>query len=169
MAGPVRRVSLRLEGMRVAGKRNWWVVRRALMTAIEGCTAKNANLMHHVFVPEMFRSEERENILARRNATLAPVRATSDTMMVVIGEIKEVAPSQFGEKISLKHLPDWPLFMDSDMARRFHKRFAIEEELGVIVLYVQKVSISKCLEYRDKLSWSAGNLLMDWDILFFAS
>ena len=67
--------------------------------------------------------------LARRNATLAPARASMDNMMIVIGEIKEIAPSQFGEKIVLKHLSEWPLFMDIDLARRFHKRFAMEEEL----------------------------------------
>jgi len=114
---------------RMAGKRNWWIVRRALMNAIEGCIAKNDNLMRHVYVPEMYKLDDRENILARRHATLSPVRASSDTMMIVIGEVKDISSSQFGEKISLKHLPDWPLFMDADMAKRFHKRFAGDEEL----------------------------------------
>src|SRR3546814_1966674 len=31
--------------------------------------------------------------------------------------------------ILIKHLPNFPFLMDADMARRFHKRFAAEEEL----------------------------------------
>jgi hypothetical protein len=49
--------------------------------------------------------------------------------MVVIGEVKAIEPARFGEKILVRHLPDWPFLMDEDMARRFHKRFAVEEEL----------------------------------------
>jgi hypothetical protein len=52
-----------------------------------------------------------------------------EAIMVVIGEIKAIEPARFGEKIVVRHLPDWPFLMDEDMARRFHKRFAVEEEL----------------------------------------
>lgn len=49
--------------------------------------------------------------------------------MILIGEVKGIEPARFGEKIMIRHLPDWPFLMDEDMARRFHKRFAVEEEL----------------------------------------
>ena len=46
-----------------------------------------------------------------------------------IGEVRSIETARFGEKILIKHLPNFPFLMDADMARRFHKRFAAEEEL----------------------------------------
>ena len=49
--------------------------------------------------------------------------------MVLIAEVKSIEPGRFGERVVFRHLPDWPVHMDDDMSRRFHKRFAVEEEL----------------------------------------
>src|SRR3546814_21085377 len=49
--------------------------------------------------------------------------------MLLIGEVRSIETARFGEKILIKHLPNFPFLMDADMARRFHKRFAAEEEL----------------------------------------
>ncbi|QYE33150.1 DUF1173 domain-containing protein (plasmid) [Polymorphobacter sp. PAMC 29334] len=113
---------------RMASKRNWYVVRRALLGAVEHCWAKGATLGPRVFIPETFKSDDVAGIAGRRHTTLAPARV-SDTLMVVIGEVKSIGASRYGEVITLRHLADWPLYMDTDTAARFHKRFALEHDL----------------------------------------
>lgn len=113
---------------RMAGKRNWYVVRRALLGAVEHCWAKGATLGPRVFIPETFKSDDVAGIAGRRHTALAPARVP-DTLMVVIGEVKSIGASRYGEVISLRHLADWPLYMDTDTAARFHKRFALEHDL----------------------------------------
>ncbi|GEO01905.1 hypothetical protein FHS51_002976 [Sphingobium wenxiniae] len=111
---------------KMAGKRTWFVVRRALLEAAASCRAKQEALSHVLFVPESFRQEEKEEIRARRRAALARVYASRDEMMVVVGEIKEIVAAHGAERIVLRHVGDMPFVMDQDMARRFHKRFAGE-------------------------------------------
>ena len=114
---------------RMAGKRNWFIVRRELLEAAENCFAKGAALGPRVFVPETFRLDDRTGIVARRHGVLAPARLSPDTLMIVVGEVKTIGQSRYGETIGLKHLADWPLYMDTDTAKRFHRRFAAEEDL----------------------------------------
>lgn len=114
---------------RMDGKRNWFIVRRALMEAAVTCRARGENFAQSLFIPETFRLDQKDEILARREAKLLPVHASKDAIMVVVGEVKSIEEARFGEKIVLRHLPDWPFMLDADMARRFHKRFAVEQEL----------------------------------------
>lgn len=114
---------------KMAGKRNWFVVRRALLSAALTCNARGENFARALFIPETFSAEHKDEIAQRRRSELAPVHASKDAIMVVIGEVKSIEEARFGEKIVLRHLPDWPFMLDRDMARRFHKRFAIEEQL----------------------------------------
>ncbi len=111
---------------KMAGKRSWFVVRRALLEAAASCRAKQEALPHVLFVPESFRLEEKEDIRARRRAALERVYRSRDEMMVVVGEIKEIVAAHGAERIVLRHVGDMPFVMDPDMARRFHKRFAGE-------------------------------------------
>lgn len=111
---------------KMAGKRSWFVVRRALLEAAASCRAKQEALPHVLFVPESFKLEEKEDIRARRRAALERVYRSSDEMMVVVGEIKEIVAAHGAERIVLRHVGDMPFVMDPDMARRFHKRFAGE-------------------------------------------
>ena len=114
---------------RMAGKRNWFIVRRELLEAAENCFAKGAALGPRVFVPETFRLDDQTGINARRHSVLTPARLSPDTLMIVVGEVKTIGPSRYGEAIGLKHLADWPLYIDTDAAKRFHRRFATEEDL----------------------------------------
>lgn len=114
---------------RMAGKRNWWIVRRELLEAVENCWTKGAALGPKVFIPEAFQLDDRTGIIARRHKALTPARLSPDTMMIVIGEVKTIGQSRYGEAIGLRHLADWPLYMDTDTAKRFHRRFAAEEHL----------------------------------------
>lgn len=114
---------------RMAGKRNWYIVRRQLLHAAHGCKARGHSLGDVVFVPETFRLDAKDAIAGRRSGELHLAKASKDAIMVLVGEIRAIEPARYGEKILIRHLPDWPFLVDADMARRFHKRFAVEEEL----------------------------------------
>ncbi|MBR8426406.1 DUF1173 domain-containing protein [Burkholderia cenocepacia] len=110
----------------MAGKRSWYVVRRALSEALHGKTAKKAPLAQQVFVAEPWSKERDAELTARRIAAMAELMKPGKTraMMIVIGEVKDIVPSRFGMKLILKHLPSFPFMMDTDLHRRFEKRFA---------------------------------------------
>lgn len=114
---------------RMAGKRNWFVVRRQLQIAAMACKARGDSLAKRLYIPETFRLDDKDALLRRRHDHLGPAEASRDAVMILIGEVKAIEPARYGEKIVVRHLPDWPFLMDHDMARRFHKRFAVEEEL----------------------------------------
>lgn len=114
---------------KMAGKRNWYIVRRQLLNAALGCKVRGDAFAQRLFIPEMLRLDNKDAIARRRDAELAGARAAPDRIMVLIGEIRGIEAARYGEKILVKHLPQWPFFMDADMARRCHKRFAAEEEL----------------------------------------
>lgn len=113
----------------MAGKRNRFAVRRQLQIAAMGRKAGGDSLAMRLYIPETFRLDEKDALLRRRHDHLAPAEASRDAIMILIGEVKVIEPARYGEKIVVRHLPDWPFLMDEDMARRFHKRFAVEEEL----------------------------------------
>ncbi|MDF6951064.1 DUF1173 domain-containing protein, partial [Escherichia coli] len=47
-------------------------------------------------------------------------------LMLVVGEVKELAQSRYGHKIVLKHLPDCHFMMNDDIYKRLLKRFEVE-------------------------------------------
>ena len=114
---------------KMEGKRNWYIVRRQLLNAALGCKVRGDAFAQRLFIPETLRLDDKDEIARRRDGELAGARAAPDRIMVLIGEIKGIESARYGEKILIKHLPQWPFFMDAEMARRFHKRFAAEEEL----------------------------------------
>jgi hypothetical protein len=114
---------------RMANKRNWYIVRRELVNAAASCRVKGGSLAGVLFVPEPFSVETKDEIVSRRMAQLASVRASVDAIMVVVGEVKTLDPSRYGERLVFKHLPDMPFFMDEDMARRFNRHYADELQL----------------------------------------
>lgn len=114
---------------KMAGKRNWYIVRRAILNAALPCKTRGDSLARRLFVPETFQSTHKDDILGRRRSELAPAYASRDAIMIVVGEITAIKPARYGEAMALKHLADWPFMMDEDMARRFHRRFAVEEQL----------------------------------------
>ncbi len=114
---------------RMANKRNWYIVRREIIGAATSCRVKGDSLGHVLFVPESFSVETKDEIVSRRMSQLAPVRTSVDAIMVVVGEVKTLDPSRYGDRLVLKHLPDMPFFMDEDMARRFNRYYADELQL----------------------------------------
>ena len=91
---------------RMEGKRSWYVVRRALLGAVEAKQSKGQHLASMVYVPENFSLDEKFEIGRRRGERTMRAHASSKQMMILIAEVKNFEVSHYGEKIVCKHLPD---------------------------------------------------------------
>jgi hypothetical protein len=113
----------------MAGKRSWFVIRKHLLQAAAEKSAKGVNLVDILYMPEAFNAERHANATARRIAYFGKVASPTKgarRLMMVIGEVKELSPSRYGQKIVLKHLPDCHFMLNDDMHKRLVKRFAVE-------------------------------------------
>ena len=114
---------------RWTGKRNWRVIHSHL-TAIAGTkTTATEPLRNTLFIPEPFQAEQKEEIVRRRRAALArlvPQTPGQRNLMIVIGEVKEIAPSRAAFRIVFKHLPDFPFGLSADLHSRLQRKFATD-------------------------------------------
>lgn len=116
----------------MAGKRNWAVIRKFLLEAAEGKTTKGRSLLDVLYIPEMFNSEREAEITQRRIAFMNRIAATEGNrrpLLMLIGEVKEIAPTRFGHRIVVKHLPKFPFMLNEDVHRRMIAKFANELSL----------------------------------------
>lgn len=116
----------------MAGRRSWYVIRRYLLAAADGKVAKGDALGDSLYIPEPFSLEHKTEIEQRRMAHLGKACAMEKggrRLMVVVGEVKEIAPSRYGYKIVFKHLPDFHFMVNEDLHKRLRKRFDMELSL----------------------------------------
>ncbi len=116
----------------MAGKRNWAVIRKFLLEAAEGKTSKGKALPDILYVPEMFRSEREAEIAQRRASFMARALATpakGRPLLLVVGEVKEIAPARSGHRLVIKHAPKFPFLLNEDIHRRLGVVFASELSL----------------------------------------
>lgn len=116
----------------MANKRNWYVIRKYLLRAAEDKTTKGASLAEMLYIPETFRVERKDEITQNRIAKMgriaAPEKGTRH-LMLVIGEVKEIAQARYGHKAVFKHLPDFHFMLNEDLYKRLQKRFDVELSL----------------------------------------
>ncbi|WP_082549301.1 DUF1173 family protein [Rhizobacter sp. Root404] len=115
------------------GKRTWGVVRSHLLTASSNKNVKGSPLTDVLYVPEAFTVAGADAIRARRKfrfdmglrrSTSGPARK-----MILVGELKEVLPARIHFSAIIKHAPDMPFFMSSDLHRRTMRQFDCELSL----------------------------------------
>lgn len=110
----------------MAGKRTWPVIQRHLKQAAMDKVAKGGNLSEQLYIPEPFYIERKDEISQRRRAQmlrLTPGGKGSKQLMLVVGEVKEIAASRYGHKVVLKHCPDYYFMLADDIHRRMSKAF----------------------------------------------
>jgi Protein of unknown function (DUF1173) len=112
----------------MAGKRNWFVIRKYLYEAAKDKTAKNVALDKLIYIPEAFDLDHKQDIAERRIATLSHLHENNEPQqfMLIIGEVKELTSARFGYKMVIKHLPDFPFMLNNGIYHRLCKRFEIE-------------------------------------------
>jgi len=117
---------------RFAGKRSWATVRKHLLIAAESKIARGAALQSRLYIPEIFTVEHRDEINARRVSHLMHAAGKPKgprSLMLLIGEVKEIVPARYGFKAVIKHVPDQPSALDEQLYRRMGRRF--ERELSL--------------------------------------
>jgi hypothetical protein len=115
----------------MTGKRNWRVVSWHLRQAARGKLIRGRPLTTRLFVPEPFNAEHKAELAARRLSAWAPAQRDGRTsrFMIVAGEVKTIEQARFGHRLVIKHVPDAPFMLETDLHRRMLRRFGTELEL----------------------------------------
>jgi len=113
---------------RMEGKRSWFVVRKYLERAAAGKTVGRRSLGSLLLIPENFRLDDKDEIIARRRKFLRQFRkqGSKQPVGIALGEVKTVKGARFGHQLILKHMPDTPLYLEDDIHRKMMKSFARE-------------------------------------------
>lgn len=115
-----------------AGKRGWGKVRASLLQAARGMEARGAPLSEILFVPEIFRSEDEEAIVARRSSALSGLQVAGNgprKLMLLVGEVVDFDAARSGQKVIIKYMRKFPFMLDEAAWRRLNTRFNSELEL----------------------------------------
>jgi hypothetical protein len=111
------------------GKRNWGVVRRHLLMALDRKQACGAPLLEAVFIPEPWEETRKEEIAQRQRATLLRVASAgrgARRLLMLLGEVRLLEPGRYGHRLVLKHAPDVEFQLGDDLVRRLRRRFEAE-------------------------------------------
>lgn len=109
------------------GKRTQYVIRHFLMKAAEGVLLKGETVDKRLYVPEPFRMADKEEIGERRRRKLAmlmsPEADVQFKMAILIGQLVGVDPTAYGRKITIKHMPDVPLYIENKAWERAQRAY----------------------------------------------
>lgn len=108
------------------GKCNWFIDRRELMDTLSRSRVRNEPLSSIFFIPPSFRVDRKDEIEAARCSfmnKLMPQKGKPGKLGVIVGMFKGITDSAYGKKLTLKHLPDFPLYMDDNAAEKFARLF----------------------------------------------
>lgn len=128
-----------------AGKRTWGTVHRQLLSASEGKFARGDSLRSHLYIPETFFLDQRDEITARRSAQwlhALSVPGRPQHLMLLIGEVKEIVPARYGFKVVVKHVPDQGFAIDQQLYRRLGRQFETELALWGTCEHIRMVIIA---------------------------
>ena len=113
------------------GRRSWATVRRHLLAA---AAAGHAAVVtrKRLYIPEVFRTNDRESIRDRRLASWNQARESVDREgrpLILIGELKRVVPARRYFEAIIKHIPDQAFQIDDKLYRWMSDNLSDELEL----------------------------------------
>jgi hypothetical protein len=112
-----------------AGRQSWSTVRRHLLAAADGKLAGGRPLTASLYIPEAFYVQHRDAIATRRTARWIQQQkemcasGARRPLMLLVGELKRIAPARFGHIAVVKHVPDRPFIFRKDAYRQLVQRF----------------------------------------------
>lgn len=114
---------------KMAGRRNWFVIRKHLLAAAEGKRSSAGSLADLLYMPEAYDEINHKAIAQRRLSLLA--RAAQSTskgqkLILAVGVLDRIDMGGSGHRMFLQHAPDFPMLIADDLHRRLMKRFHIE-------------------------------------------
>lgn len=105
-------------------RRSWWIIHRELTAVAARTNAKKHAFSSVLYVPPMFNKDSKDAQVAERRKFmhgLYPAKGKPVPLGIVVAPFKEVTHSQYGKKITFKHIPDFSFFMDERLAEKFDK------------------------------------------------
>jgi hypothetical protein len=114
---------------RMAGKRNWYVIRKYLLAAAGGMRSSAGRLHEILYIPEHYDAAEEQAIAARRMGLLSSTAQNSSKgqkLLLCVGEFDRFSVGGSGQRVFLKNAPDFPMLVSDDLYKRISKRFAME-------------------------------------------
>lgn len=113
----------------MAGRRNWYVVRRELLKAASSKMTKGQPLPTLLHIPESFALDRADEIRARQRDSLARLSESTSARMILLGEVKAIENARFGKCLVVKHMPDTKLLMTDDLHKHLVSRFAHQMQM----------------------------------------
>jgi hypothetical protein len=113
-------------------RRSWGTVRGLVLSAAQSTVTSGRRLSDRLFVPEVFSADRKTEMAARRQcawARMARAARTPKPWLLLVAELKELAPSRHGAHAIFKHLPDVPFVLDSQLFGRIERRFGPELDI----------------------------------------
>ncbi|RYG87999.1 MAG: DUF1173 family protein [Alphaproteobacteria bacterium] len=108
-----------------AGKRPWATVRHRLLRAAGDKLIGGRPLVDRLYIPEPFNVEKRDAIARRRSAAWASITsgtAGSGQLLLLIGELKQIAPARCNFKAVVKQVPDLVFIIEERLHRQITRR-----------------------------------------------
>lgn len=105
-------------------RRSWWIVHRELVAAAAKARTKAGPLADSLFVPPAYNPDDKDQLVSDRRRfmhRLLPVKEKPVALGLLVAEFKKQEPSQYGRKLTFKHLPDFPFFIDEETGKKFDK------------------------------------------------
>ncbi|URI07634.1 DUF1173 domain-containing protein [Aquincola tertiaricarbonis] len=111
-----------------AGKRTWGLVRRHLLQAAGTTRVGGQSLAERLYIPEVFSVADKEALAWRRRQQWSHALpcAGVQPLLLVLAEMKHLAPCRHGHQLVLKHMPEELLWLDAGMAKALERRFEAE-------------------------------------------
>jgi hypothetical protein len=147
------------------GKRNQGVISHYLTKAAEGVLLKGETLDRRLYVPEQFRVSHKDEIGERRRKKLSMLMSPEDNvqfkMAIIIGQLANVDSSPLGRRITIKHMPDVPLYMDSKAWERAERGYgAILQAVDADVEHKAKVVMAALIYAKREHLYQIDTLTM---------
>ena len=139
------------------GKRNWGVVRTALLRAAENTFSKGENLSTVLYIPEPWNEGIKDSLLQRRLTLFRTISrrvgSGQSPFILAIGELKFLAPHGNSIRLMLKHAPDAVFLVPGDLYKRVVKRFesvlrSRESEEGFHIVAMATLSVDHVRDHE---------------------
>jgi hypothetical protein len=112
------------------GKRSQGVIRKYIVEAAERIELKGLRLSQRLYVPEPFKPQDTEELNARREKAFSVMtpqaNSAKHSLMLVIGEIKELFTMASEHSLAIKHLPGCHFLLDRKLATQLLRNYARE-------------------------------------------
>ncbi|MFT7773058.1 DUF1173 family protein [Roseateles sp.] len=115
-----------------SGRRSWAIVRQHLLRAAEQKVVGGLALAARLYIPETFTLDDIDAINRRRRdswAAAVPRPDRPQQLMLVIGEVKGIAPTHRGYKATIKHIPDLGFAIGDELYNAVGRTFSRELEV----------------------------------------